>query len=384
MKYPRSTILLFCALFAAVALSALHVAAQERAVDLELFIVEPTADDEMELFFETGSEDSTLEFFFLRGSSLDDPALLNPDPNNPIEVMYEGNIVTAIPAEGNAGSGATYDAFDLNVEDGETYCYMIGERESDTTVAYYVNDKRCGTVGDLAFTQLSGVPSDKSGEPGEDVIHNVLITNEGNRDQQFIVTAVDKTWQTQVLNPIIFIPSGTTVTATVRVAVPNDAADGDSDTANIRVTLPDNSNQPPYLPPDTYTTTVTTRVGDAPTVGVSLSSPEQTKFGTGGNTIMFDVMVTNDGEGTDTYTLSVAGAVWTTELSESSVTVNPGASETVQVTVDIPASAESGDDDAVTVSAVSTLDATVTDSLQLLTKVSGDEFIYLPTLSAGD
>ncbi len=251
--------------FSIVVLTTLHVAAQDRAVDLEVFIAEPTQDDHIELFFETGSEDSTAEFFFVRGTSIDDPVFTSPSPSLAITVTYNSTPTRFITAQGNAGSGFTYDAFDEDVVDGQEYCYMIGEREFDSSVAYYLNDIRCATVGDLAVTDLAVTASTLSGDAGEMITHTLFITNNGNRDQQFIVTVPNKIWPTQVTSPIVFIPSGGSISSTVKVTIPGGASNGDSDTADIRISRQDNAGQPPNLPPYTITTTVTTQVGDSVT-----------------------------------------------------------------------------------------------------------------------
>lgn len=246
--------------FSFILLSTLHVAAQDRAVDLEVFIVEPTTDGHLQLFFETGSEDSTADFFFVRGTSESDPIFTSPSSNFAITVTYDGTPVQFITAQGNAGSGFTYDSYDEDVVDGQRYCYMIGEREFDSSVAYYLNDIRCATVGDLAFTSLAASNSVLSGEAGTTVTHTLFITNNGNRDQQFIITVPDKEWDTQVSSPIVFIPAGDSISSTVKVAIPANAMFGANDTGIVQITRQDNAGEPPDLPPYTLTTTVKTNV----------------------------------------------------------------------------------------------------------------------------
>lgn len=251
--------------FCVVLLTTLHVAAQDRAVNLSDFIVEPTQDDLIELFFETGSEEDTAEFFFLRGRSENDPVFTSPSPSLAITVTYNGTPTRFIAAQGGgAGDGATYDDIidEDVVDDGEEYCYMIGERELDNSVAYFLNDILCATVGDLAFSQLSATMSDLTAVQGMSVTHIISITNEGNRDQEFLVTAVMDTleWPTTIPEPITAITSGGTVTRSVIVEVPNQAQSGAFDAVDIRISLINKTDRPPDLPDYSITTTVTTRV----------------------------------------------------------------------------------------------------------------------------
>jgi len=245
-------------------LTTLHVSAQDRAVDLEVFITEPNEDDHIDLYFETGSETDTADFFFIRAESENDPVFDNPSPNLAIPVIYEGEETSFIEAVGNAGSGAIYQAVDENVVDGQQYCYMIGERLLNGSSAYYFEDIRCATVGDLAFSALEATSSTEIGEAGEMVMHTLELTNNGNRDQQFLITVPDSEWTTQVTAPIVFIPSGATITSTVKVTIPAGETAGASDTATIEITRQDTAGQPPELPPYSIMTTVTTQIeGDA-------------------------------------------------------------------------------------------------------------------------
>ncbi len=248
--------------FSFILLTTLHVAAQDRAVDLEVFIVEPTQDGHIELYFETGSEESAAEFFFVRGTLPNAPVFTNPSPNAAITITYNTTPTRFITAQGNAGSGFIYDAFDEDVVEGEQYCYMLVERKFNDEVAHDLNNIRCATVGDLAFSELTVTDSTKNGDAGAMITHTVFITNDGNRDQQFIITVPNKVWETQVTSPIVFIPSGIGIATTVKVMIPADAADGASDSAEILITRQDNEGEPPNLPPYSVTTTVTTKVGD--------------------------------------------------------------------------------------------------------------------------
>jgi hypothetical protein len=122
-----------------------------------------------------------------------------------------------------------------------------------------------------------------------------------------------------------------------------------------------------------------------PTYGVDALTADADLSGEPGTTVTYTVEVHNTGDITDTYDLSVSGNSWTTMLSDSSVTLGPGASATVWVTVAIPGTAGDGEMDTATVTAESQTDGSVTDSVDLTTtaEVSG-YIIGLPVVIYND
>jgi uncharacterized membrane protein len=86
------------------------------------------------------------------------------------------------------------------------------------------------------------------------------------------------------------------------------------------------------------------------------------------------------GDYIDTFTLTVAGALWPSVLSASQTDpLPPGDSQAVTLTVSIPVSAANGDTDTATVTAVSMLDPGVSDSATATT-MAVIYRIYLPIL----
>jgi hypothetical protein len=113
-----------------------------------------------------------------------------------------------------------------------------------------------------------------------------------------------------------------------------------------------------------------------PTYGVNTSTADADLSGAASTVVTYTVEIQNTSDVTDSYDLSVSGNSWTTQLDPLSVTVGPAASETVWVTVHIPAEAAAGETDIVTVTAAS---AQAADSVVLTTtaEVAGYT-IYLP------
>lgn len=112
-------------------------------------------------------------------------------------------------------------------------------------------------------------------------------------------------------------------------------------------------------------------VGEAE-YGVSLSG-DMAASGGAGETVVYNVTVTNEGNVNDTFNLVLSGETWTSTLSDDSVTLAPGESATVTVEVTIPADASDGDTDTVTITATSVNDPSATASANLTTTAVVEE-----------
>src|SRR5690606_1802335 len=100
-----------------------------------------------------------------------------------------------------------------------------------------------------------------------------------------------------------------------------------------------------------------------------------------GETVTYTLSLTNSGNITDSYDLSLAGFVWPTAVDPSSVTLVANESTAVTVTVAIPDDAVVDSTDVVTVTAVSQADSSVSADLALTTAVEQTIFfIYLPAV----
>jgi hypothetical protein len=102
------------------------------------------------------------------------------------------------------------------------------------------------------------------------------------------------------------------------------------------------------------------------TYGVELSA-DQAKEGLVGTTVVYNMSVTNTGDGTDSFALTVNSA-WTAAANPTnSGPLAPGASANFQVSVTIPPGAADGAMNVTTVTATSSGDNTVTDTAELTT-----------------
>ncbi len=121
---------------------------------------------------------------------------------------------------------------------------------------------------------------------------------------------------------------------------------------------------------------VVMHVVDTATYGVDVG-PDSAAEAQAGTTMTYTVWVTNTGDVSDAYDLSVSGAAWNTTLSDASVTLNAGEAVAVTVWVDVPASASGGEMDVAAVTATSQSDGSVSDSATLTTTVP-TMGVYLP------
>jgi serine protease AprX len=119
-----------------------------------------------------------------------------------------------------------------------------------------------------------------------------------------------------------------------------------------------------------------------PDYGVDAMTSDADLPGQPGGVVTYTVEIHNTGEVTETYDLTLSGNTWMTHVEPESVTVAPGQSETVWVTVHIPEDATEGDTDTVTLTAAS---ANTTDSLDLTTTATASGYtIYLPVIVRND
>ncbi|MCA0352970.1 MAG: carboxypeptidase-like regulatory domain-containing protein [Chloroflexi bacterium] len=114
------------------------------------------------------------------------------------------------------------------------------------------------------------------------------------------------------------------------------------------------------------TVPVVLNVGSSTVHDVAVSAPQAALSGFVGSTITYTLSVTNTGNVSDSFNLSLSGNVWSTTLSQTSVNLAAGASTTVQVSVAIPANATANSTDSVTVTATSAADSSATSSTSLV------------------
>jgi len=111
-------------------------------------------------------------------------------------------------------------------------------------------------------------------------------------------------------------------------------------------------------------------VAAPPTVGLEVTSERALRIAEAGTLVTHTVRVRHVGQGgsVDEITLAVDGGSWLTELSHPSLTLSPCVSSTVTISVTVPATAGVDVRDVITLTAQSSLSATLTVSATLETK----------------
>jgi len=113
-------------------------------------------------------------------------------------------------------------------------------------------------------------------------------------------------------------------------------------------------------------------------------SGDMASSGNPGETVDYQVTITNTGGISDTYQLAVSGHSWTTTLSTNSISLDVGESDTFMVSVMIPAGAFGGDEDTATVTATSVNDPGTSDTMQVTTSVDTSYGVSLAGDTSGD
>lgn len=197
-----------------------------------------------------------------------------------------------------------------------------------------------------------------SGAPGTTVTHTFTLTNTGTHTDSFDLSLQGATWPTQ-LSPTMTPP----------------LAPGDALQVTAAVSIPPAPGRGVVIGADDFALQAVSGFGPAFSVtahgdttaevevGVELGD-DQSGSGLPGRMVMYTVSLSNQGTYTDTFSLSLGAHAWPTSLSQTSVTLGPGASADVSVAVTVGV----GRQDMVVVTATSGLAAEMSDGVTLSTR----------------
>ncbi|MFQ5611929.1 MAG: beta strand repeat-containing protein [Anaerolineae bacterium] len=211
-------------------------------------------------------------------------------------------------------------------------------------------------VNTTTVIQVAGVElaPDRSSQAlaGGAITYTHTITNSGDGTDTFTLTvSSSQGWSVTTAPPAtITLTAGQTATITATVLVPAGVLSDTVDTTHITATSVLSSGVFAVV-------TNTTTVGLTP--GVDLS-PGQNGLADAGAPITYTHVVTNLGNFTDTFTLSAASSQGWPFSNTPSIQLGPGLTGTITLTLNVPP-ATGGLVDTLTVTATSTLSATVFD-----------------------
>lgn len=213
-----------------------------------------------------------------------------------------------------------------------------------------------------AYSATLGPDSDQTTLPMTTVVHSFTLENTG-ADDSYNLAVSGNSWTTTLLTATpISLTAGMTATIEVEVQVPDAPYTSDSFTLTA-VSVGD-----PNL---SLTATGTTHAEVNPGVAVS---GDLAQTGYGGQVLTYTVTITNSGDYTDTFDITLGSFNWATTTSTTSVTLAAGDSATVEIYVTVGV----GSSDSVTVTATSTLDNSVSD---VVTLTSSQYLLFLPVMA---
>jgi len=200
------------------------------------------------------------------------------------------------------------------------------ENESQNETAFTIT-----TILQERYLSLGVDNSTVSGAQDDTVTFNFELTNSGNGQDRVDITATPPDgWSSPNISPIFFtLDSGQTDQFTVQQTIPSDALN-EGYTLLVTAQSRDDANA---------STQASVTVDVDQEFGVQVSIPgSNSKDVNPGDTVSYTFDVKNKGNGEDTFSIDQSGipAGWSWVLSDSSVTINPGEIQTVNLTVTVP------------------------------------------------
>jgi uncharacterized membrane protein len=258
-------------------------------------------------------------------------AVLLPEQTMPFTVTV------TIPAGTTAGTVHT-----ATIRAASVFAPEVDDTLTDTT-----------TTEAMAVFSVTITPDNTGdGYPGQTLWYTHTVTNSGNTaDTYELSVQSDLRWSVSVTPLTVTLSPGAGALVTVTVLIPPAAEPPLTDVTTVTV----RSLADPLV---FDTATDTTTVVEEPRAGIEFEPALQEGVAYVGETYYYYHTLTNTGNIQDTFDLTWS-ADWTTGVTPTMVTLLPGASQEVVVTVAVPLTAPAGAQDVVTVTATSRFDETV-------------------------
>lgn len=294
--------------------------------------------------------------------------VLNPGDSSTIGIVITnlGNSYQSYTFESDElPSGWTFDGFPHQTDDLEPYggeeSFTVNFQVADNANPGYVNftvdvilDEDDYKVTELMISvkveyyaefNIEVIEIESFAGPGETHTFNVDIMNNANieDDINLEITGLPEGWETcilvnQVCSSKISIGKGKTTSFILEITTnPNEAANtGNGVFLHLEAVSGLNSKESHF---DTFT------VYTNPVYDLSVEIPSDRKDGDSGETIHFQIVVTNEGNAMDYVSLTTDSVPpgWLTSFSELSFTLEPSQSKIVYLNVEIPVSVYGGE-----------------------------------------
>ncbi|MCS7131748.1 MAG: DNRLRE domain-containing protein, partial [Hadesarchaea archaeon] len=214
-------------------------------------------------------------------------------------------------------------------------------------------------------------PSSASAAPGQAISYTVVVKNTGEVEDSYSLAAVDTLgWRPSLSEGRLErVRPGQERKVTLSVSVPEGASVGAED----RITVIARGTGV-----SASATCVARVAAVAPRAGVSLEISPATKSGLPGTKLTFRVLVRNEGEAGDAFSLVVSGAAeWSPRLKPSELELAAGAMGSAELELEVPRGAEEGSSETFTVTATSSLDPSVVASASCTAVVGAAPLVLL-------
>jgi uncharacterized membrane protein/murein tripeptide amidase MpaA len=195
------------------------------------------------------------------------------------------------------------------------------------------NDTTTLTTGPIVYQPaLSPDYLTQSSYPGNSVVYTLQLTNAGTLSDTFDLTGSALWTTTLAASAIGPLLPGETASLAVTVTIPLDAQPGDNDLATITAASQGDSNQ-------TISSTLTT---EALFRGPLVNPTSAAGAGDPGAVVTYPLTITNIGDLTDTYNVTLLQSDWTADFPATVGPLAPNQAAAIVVNVTVPTNALAG------------------------------------------
>lgn len=214
-------------------------------------------------------------------------------------------------------------------------------------------------VAPVYGVELAATPTAQTGSAGSIVAYTLRVTNTGSVTDSFTLEA-SGAWTTTLSESNLTLGAGQRADLTASVTIPPDAVGGTSQPSLVTII---SQGKPTVTATQLLTTTV------LPHYGMVLS-PDEEAEGLPGDSVAYVVTLTNTGNLTDTFLLTLIEGQWPTTPPPASLTLGRGASVSFTLHVQVPAGALHGASDLAMLTATSQGNPSVSQMRHLTTSAA--------------